>query len=127
MAGPRLTKADEKVTEEFGFEFAEAPVSDNTRRSRYDALWTNARTLCMKFPGKTLKVRVHNNPSAAYADAKAINNGDKHAFKEDYSDWTAKAALSGNPEEVYAEGHDKAGEPLTAVYLTYTPQVESAE
>lgn len=111
---PRMSKADEALVTEYGFSFTPPPEKDNTRRSRYDDMWAAARVLCQKYPGNPLKVRTYNHASSAYEDAKKINNGERKAFQQDYTDWTAVAAPSTDPEEVNDDG-----KPLTAVYLTF--------
>lgn len=113
---PRLTKAQSELMEQFGFEFTAPPERTNTRASKYDDLWIAARTVAMAQPGTTLKVRVYNNPSAAYNDAKAINNSNHRQFKDDGQNWVAVAAKSDAENDV-----DEDGEPLFAVYLTYNP------
>ncbi|HET7713330.1 MAG TPA: hypothetical protein VFK94_02745 [Patescibacteria group bacterium] len=88
----RLSKADEEALESFGFEFAEPPEKEDSRRSRYDEMWAAAKTLCEKNPGKSLKVRSYNNASTAYNDAKAINNAEHRMFSDgEPADWTAVA------------------------------------
>lgn len=124
---PRLNKGDEKVVEQYGFLFATPPEKNSTRRSRYDEMWEAARELCKKFPNQTLKVRVHNNASAAYEDATKVNNGEKRNFAADYEEWVAVAAPSADENDVYGDDHPKAGQPMTAVYLTYVGPKSDAE
>jgi hypothetical protein len=121
---PRLKQAEVAVVDQFGFEFAEAPERDRKRRSKYDDVWDAARNLCKQYPGRSLKVRTYNNSSSAYSDATAINNGEKKVFKDDFKEWEAVASESTNPEEVYPEGHKKAGQRVHAVYLKYIAPAE---
>jgi len=111
---PRLNQTDTKVVESYGFEFAEPPEQEGTRRSRYDEMWSAAKELCLKFPGQTLKVRNYNNASTAYNEAKSINNGEHRMFipeeGHDANEWTAKAVK--NTEVL----NDK-GEPSFDMYL----------
>lgn len=120
---PRLNQGQQKVVENFGFAFVdEVPEVDRSRRSKYDEMWEAARTLCQRFPGKALMVRVHNHKPQAYEEAKAINNGDKRLFKEDFAQWKAVAAPSNNEDDVYEDDYkDESlrGQRRTAVYLTY--------
>lgn len=110
---PRLTNAERKSAEAFGFEFTAPPERESSRSSRYDEMWDAARALCESNPGTSLKVRTYGSSSGAYAEAKAINNSEHRKFK-DGSKWVAVAAPSTNEEEVDEEGHA-----LTALYLTY--------
>lgn len=107
----RLTSADEKALEEFGFVFEEPPEGEATRRSRYDPMWAAAKVLCEKNVGKSLKVRSYNNASTAYNDAKAINNGEKKQFEGEADQWTAVAVKN---DEVLNE----KDEPTYDLYLS---------
>jgi hypothetical protein len=124
---PRLNKTQEKVVEEFGFSFVdEVPEVDRSRVSKYDAMWEAARNLCARFPNKPLLVRVHNNKSQAYEEAKKVNNGEKRLFKTDFAEWRAVAAPSNREDDVYPEDHELHGQRMTGVYLTYLgPQDEN--
>lgn len=107
----RMTKASQEILDTFGFEVGEAPEKDNSRRSKYDEMWEAARTFCEGNPHTTIKVRTYSNASAAYSDAKAINNGEHRHFK-DGAQWQAVAAKS---ETDTAED----GTHLHALWLTY--------
>jgi hypothetical protein len=107
----RITKASQEILDTFGFEVGEAPEKDTSRRSKYDDMWEAARNFCESNPGTTIKVRTYTNASAAYSDAKAINNGEHRHFS-DGAKWQAVAAKS----ETDVSEDDK---PLHAIWLTY--------
>ena len=111
---PRLGKQDEKVVEEFGFEFSAPPENAGTRVSKLDERWEAARALCLKFPGQTLKVISYDKPSQPYNIAKAVNNGEHRSFKDDAASWTAVA----RKEEIEGD------EPVWSVWLTYNGEKE---
>jgi hypothetical protein len=112
---PRLNKTDEKVMEEFGFQFSSPPENAGTRSSRYDEMWEAARNVCMKFPGQSLLVITYDKPSQPYNTAKAINNGEHRSFKDDSASWTAVARKFDVPNE------DESVEPESrcGIWLTY--------
>lgn len=110
----RITKASQDILDSFGFEVGEAPEKDTSRRSKYDDMWEAARKFCESNPGVTIKVRTYTNPSAAYNDAKSINNGEHRHFS-DGAAWRAVAAKSDNEADVTEDG-----KPLFAIWLTYT-------
>lgn len=111
----RLTKASQELLDTFGFVVSEAPEKDTSRKSRYDDLWDAARTFLTTNPGVTIKVRTYPSASAAYTDAKAINNGDHRKFKGEQKSWTAVATKSDDEADV-----NEDGERLYALWLTYT-------
>ena len=117
---PRTSKADDKVLEEYGFEFSAPPETNRTRSSKFDELFEAARELCMKFPKQSLKVVTYDKQSQPYNIAKAINNGEHRSFKDDSADWVAVA----RKVEVESEDSD---EPKVewSVWLTYDPKEES--
>jgi hypothetical protein len=112
---PRITKASQEILDTFGFEISEPPEKDNSRVSKYDPRWDAARTFLMENPGRTIKVRTYPSASAAYSDAKAINNGDHRKFKGESKNWTAVSAKSDNEDDV----NETTGERLYALWLTY--------
>jgi len=119
MAAPRLAKADTELIETFEFEFSEPPAKEGTRKSKLDERFEAARTLCMKFPGKTLKVVTYEKQGQPYALARAINNGDHRSFKDDFADWKAVAG-----KEVIGDNEEEPGseQEVWSVWLTYEPK-----
>jgi hypothetical protein len=115
----RLTKASQEILDTFGFVVSEAPEKDTSRASKYDPLWDAARTFLMANPGVTIKVRTYPSASAAYTDAKAINNGDHRKFKNEQANWTAVSTKSDDEADVNDDG-----ERLYALWLTYTGPAE---
>lgn len=115
MAQPRLNKAQQEILTEFGFEFSAPPekAAHASRSSRYDNHWSNAKAILETMPGVQMKVRVYNSASAAYADAKKINNGEHRQFLEDGANWTAVAARDNVEYEDEKERY--------AIWLSYTP------
>jgi hypothetical protein len=110
---PRLSRADENVVSEFGFEFSTPPAIAITRSSKYEAMWEAAKELVQKFPGQTLKVIEYDKKGTAYQTARAINNGENKAFKHDYESFVAKAArVNEEDENTYA------------IWLTFKPEVD---
>lgn len=114
MAAPRLNKTDQGLAESFGFEFSTPPENAGTRTSKYDERFEAARTLCLKFPGQSLKVVSYDKPSQPYNMAKAINNGEHRSFKDDSANWTAVA----RKEEVIDPESEETVEQWS-VWLTY--------
>jgi hypothetical protein len=113
---PRLNNTDAKTVEEFGFEFSAPPEIPIVRKSKHEELWENAKALCDKFPGQSLRVLTYTNKGTAYQTAKAINNGDNKAFKEDYLLYTARAS------QVSVDDKDTFG-----IWLTRKTDEEIAE
>lgn len=119
----RISKADENLLEEFGLAFEEVPEVDNTRTSRYDALWDAAVQLCRRHPGKSLRVRTYNNASTAYKEAKDINNNEGRAkvTPEDGENWVAIATKT---DEIYESRNGKESH-VYAIYLTLESTADS--
>ena len=117
MASPRLTKASQEVVDTFGFVFGDPPERDLTRRSKYDPMWEAVKTLLLAHPNQSVKVRTYTNASAAYQEAKAINNGEHRHFKDEGSKWTAVGTKSDDENDV-----DEEGNVLYAIWLEYTPE-----
>lgn len=113
---PRLNKAQSELLEKFGFEISTPPERDNTRRSKYDETWEAAKGLLESMPGVQIKVRTYTNASAAYADAKAINNGEHRHFKNEGEKWLA---IGTKTEDETWTDNDGNEQPLYAVWLTY--------
>lgn len=111
---PRLAKADQSLVDDFQFEFSTPPESAGTRTSKLDERWEAARTLCLKFPGQTLKVISYDKPSQPYNLAKAINNGEHRSFKNDATSWTAVAR-----KELVIDPESEEEVPQWSVWLTY--------
>jgi hypothetical protein len=111
----RLTKAEQTLVEEFGFEFAPIPERSNTRKGKYHDTFVAARTLCEKNPGQALRVLTADNPSQLYSMAKSINNGERSEFKADSAEWTAQAAKVTDEE---------SGEEFYGLWLTYNGKSE---
>lgn len=103
---PKIKQADLNTAESLGLAFEEPPPRDTTRRSKHDELWSTARELTMRNPGRSLKVLTYKQPSQPYSIAKAINNGDHRYFTEDAAQFTAVAGK--NEEGTYS------------IWLTYT-------
>lgn len=116
MATPRLNKAQQEVIDSFGFEFSEPPEKSGTRSSKYDELFGAARELLMQHPGRTLKVVTYDKQSQPYNIARAINNGEHRAFKDDAADWLAVAGKDHIEDE---EGNVTE---RWSVWLTYQPK-----
>lgn len=112
----RLNKTQQDILSNFGFVVSEPPERTATRSSKYDDMWEAAKKFLESSPGVTIKVRVYANPSAAYSDAKKINNGEHRHFK-DGTVWTAVASKT-------EDEFDEDGNPLYGVWLTYTPVEE---
>lgn len=113
-AQPRLSKADETVLNEFEFEFSEPPDKYGPRRSKNDERFSAARAICMKYPGKTLKVTSYDKQSQPYNIARAINNGEHRIFEGDNEkDWLAVAG-----KDFYEDDEGNEVERYS-VWLTY--------
>lgn len=112
----RLNKSQTETLEKFGFTVSEPPEREATRRSKYDELWEAAKAFLESAPGVTIKVRNYTNASAAYADAKAINNGEHRHFKDEGAKWLAVGTKT--EDEVY-EDTDGDEQPYYGVWLTY--------
>lgn len=112
---PRLNKSQSDTLEKFGFEVSAPPERDTSRRSKYHEMWEAAKELLQTMPGVEVKIRNYTNASAAYAEAKAINNGEHRHFKNEGAKWTAVGTKT---DEV--ETDDEGNEvPLYGIWLKF--------
>lgn len=112
---PRLNKSQSETLEKFGFEISTPPERDTSRRSKYDEMWEAAKALLETMPGVAVKVRNYTNASAAYQEAKAINNGEHRHFKNEGNKWTAVGTKT-DEVETDDEGNEVA---VYGIWLTY--------
>lgn len=112
---PRLNKSQTETLEKFGFEVSAPPERDTSRRSKYDEMWEAAKELLQTMPGQAVKIRNYTNASAAYQEAKAINNGEHRHFKNEGNKWTAV----GTKTEDFEVAEDGTEVPLYGIWLTF--------
>lgn len=117
----KLSKGDTETLEQFDLVFEDVPEVDNSRVSKWDPVWEAATNLCRRHPGKSLRVRTYNNASTAYAQAKAINNGEfrgvtvNEELGENINSWLAQSVRT---EQTYEDKNGKT-QHVYAIYLEY--------
>lgn len=115
----KISAADSKVIEEFGFEIGEPPVFAQTRRSKHADRWDAAMRMAIKIsdnPQPWLKMMTYDNSASPNNLARQINADDRPEFYDESGDFEAKVAA------------DDAAKSSFSIWIKFVPtEVAEAE